>query len=238
MCRVSELKSIYDIMTAEKNMDKKNAIFLNKVLPKFPSVFHEWFLTTFLSPTKWYMARVAYCRTSAVISMVGYILGLGDRHGENILYDATNGDCVHVDFNCLFNKGEKFDCPERVPFRLTHNMVKAMGALGYEGVFRKSCEHTMKVMRSQKESLLSVLNTFLYDPLVEWKKDTKRSATNSSSEAMRILRNIDNRLRGITKHSMIKNTVLSIEGQVHHLIQEATDIDNLCQMYIGWAAYL
>ena len=50
------------------------------------------------------MARVAYCRTSAVISMVGYILGLGDRHGENILFDATNGDCVHVDFNCLFSK--------------------------------------------------------------------------------------------------------------------------------------
>ena len=30
----------------------------------------------------------------------------------------------------------------------------SQGALGYEGVFRKSCEHTMKVMRSQKESLL------------------------------------------------------------------------------------
>jgi phosphatidylinositol kinase/protein kinase (PI-3 family) len=38
------------------------------------------------------------------MSIVGYILGLGDRHGENILFDSTNGDCVHVDFNCLFNK--------------------------------------------------------------------------------------------------------------------------------------
>ena len=38
------------------------------------------------------------------MSMVGYILGLGDRHGENILFDSTNGDCVHVDFNCLFNR--------------------------------------------------------------------------------------------------------------------------------------
>lgn len=27
---------------------------------------------------------------------------LGDRHGENILLDTTNGDVVHVDFNCLF----------------------------------------------------------------------------------------------------------------------------------------
>ena len=41
------------------------------------------------------------------MSMVGYILGLGDRHGENILFDDTNGDCVHVDFNCLFEKVNK-----------------------------------------------------------------------------------------------------------------------------------
>ena len=51
-----------------------------------------------------YCSRLAYARTAAVMSMVGYILGLGDRHGENILFDSTNGDCVHVDFNCLFNR--------------------------------------------------------------------------------------------------------------------------------------
>ena len=51
-----------------------------------------------------YQARLAYCRTAAVMSMVGYTLGLGDRHGENILFDSVSGDCVHVDFNCLFNK--------------------------------------------------------------------------------------------------------------------------------------
>lgn len=58
------------------------------------------------------------------MSIVGYILGLGDRHGENILFDSNNGDTVHVDFNCLFNKGEQFEVPEVVPFRLTHNMVR------------------------------------------------------------------------------------------------------------------
>lgn len=29
---------------------------------------------------------------------------LGDRHGENILFDSITGDTVHVDFNCLFDK--------------------------------------------------------------------------------------------------------------------------------------
>ena len=33
------------------------------------------------------------------------MLGLGDRHGENILLDTTCGDTVHVDFGCLFDKG-------------------------------------------------------------------------------------------------------------------------------------
>lgn len=36
--------------------------------------------------------------------MVGHIVGLGDRHGENILLDAAAGDAVHVDFACLFDR--------------------------------------------------------------------------------------------------------------------------------------
>ena len=38
-------------------------------------------------------------------SGVGHVIGLGDRHTENILLDVTNGECVHVDFDCLFDKG-------------------------------------------------------------------------------------------------------------------------------------
>jgi Phosphatidylinositol 3- and 4-kinase len=45
------------------------------------------------------------------------------RHGENILIDTTCGECVHVDFDCLFDKGLTLLRPEIVPFRLTPNMV-------------------------------------------------------------------------------------------------------------------
>ena len=44
-------------------------------------------------------------RSCATWSAVGHILGLGDRHGENILIDVRSGECVHVDFDCLFDKG-------------------------------------------------------------------------------------------------------------------------------------
>jgi hypothetical protein len=29
---------------------------------------------------------------------------LGDRHGENILFEEGTGGILHVDFNCLFDK--------------------------------------------------------------------------------------------------------------------------------------
>jgi serine/threonine-protein kinase ATR len=49
--------------------------------------------------------------------MVGHMVGLGDRHGENILVDCCSGDVVHVDFSCLFDKGLTLQKPEMVPFR-------------------------------------------------------------------------------------------------------------------------
>ena len=51
---------------------------------------------------------------------VGYIIGLGDRHTENIMYDSRNGDTVHVDMNCLFNKvvkNFKKNCSKSIQFR-------------------------------------------------------------------------------------------------------------------------
>lgn len=52
------------------------------------------------------------------------------------------------------HKGETFDVPEVVPFRLTQNMVHAMGPMGTEGLFRQACEVTLRLMRDQREPLM------------------------------------------------------------------------------------
>lgn len=75
----------------------------------------------------------------------------------------------HTSF-LVFNLGLSFEWPEQVPFRLTHNMIEAMGATGVEGSFRKCCEVTLHVLRKEIDTLLSVLKPFVHDPLVEWSK--------------------------------------------------------------------
>ena len=47
----------------------------------------------------------SYARSTAVMSMVGYIIGLGDRHLDNVLIDMTTGEVVHIDYNVCFEKG-------------------------------------------------------------------------------------------------------------------------------------
>ena len=126
---------------------------------RHPPVFSEWFSRTFPDPQTWHLARLGYTRTTAVMSMVGYLLGLGDRHAENVMLDESNGDTVHVDLNCLFNKGDELKIPEVVPFRLTHNMVDAMGPTGVEGPFRVACEvgetlHFLSLFDCNHQSLL------------------------------------------------------------------------------------
>jgi FKBP12-rapamycin complex-associated protein len=114
--------------------------------------------------------RTNYTRSLAVMSMVGYILGLGDRHPSNIMLERHTGKIVHIDFGDCFEiamRREKF--PEKIPFRLTRMLTKAMEVSGIEGNFRTTCENTMRVMRDSKESLLAIMEAFVYDPLISFR---------------------------------------------------------------------
>ena len=85
----------------------------------------------------WLDRRTTYTRSTAVMSMVGYLLGLGDRHPSNLMLDRYSGKLLHIDFGDCFEASmnrEKF--PEKVPFRLTRMMDRAMEVSGIEGNFR------------------------------------------------------------------------------------------------------
>ncbi|KAL3814182.1 hypothetical protein ACJIZ3_015450 [Penstemon smallii] len=109
-----------------------------------------------------------YSGSVAAMSIVGHILGLGDRHLDNILIDFYSGDIVHIDYNVCFDKGQRLKIPEIVPFRLTQTIEAALGLTGVEGSFRANCEAVLGVLRKNKDIILMLLEIFVWDPLVEW----------------------------------------------------------------------
>lgn len=50
----------------------------------------------------------------------------------------------------------------QVPFRLTRDIIDGMGVTGVEGVFRRCCEETLSVMRTNKEALLTIVEVCFF----------------------------------------------------------------------------
>jgi serine/threonine-protein kinase ATR len=215
--------------------EKTAELFESRILTLFPAIFHDWFVESFPDPSAWFAARLRYTRSCAVMSIVGHVLGLGDRHGENILFEEDNGGTLHVDFNCLFDKGMTFEKPEMVPFRLTHNMIDAFGAYGYDGPFRRCCEITLTLLRGNEDALMTILETFLYDPTTDFiggKK--KRSHPDVPDTPQGVLDGVRSKTRGLLDGESVP---LSVGGYVEEMIKRATDQNKLARMYIGWCAF-
>tara|TARA_R110002050_G_scaffold92250_11_gene193095 strand:+ start:140 stop:1825 length:1686 start_codon:yes stop_codon:yes gene_type:complete len=118
----------------------------------------------------WLDRRTNFTRSLALMSMVGYILGLGDRHPSNLMLEQSTGKVLHIDFGDCFEVAmHRENYPEKIPFRLTRMLIAAMEVSGIEGNFRSTCEFVMRLLREHKESLMAVLEAFVYDPLVNWR---------------------------------------------------------------------
>lgn len=134
------------------------------------------------TPSIWLEKVKVYGRSVAVMSVIGYIIGLGDRHLDNILFDPSTGEIVHIDYNVCFENGRRLRVPETVPFRLTQNMYTALGVAGADGGFRIASENVMRVLRDNRETLLTLLEAFVYDPLVDWTKDATENLNKQMAE--------------------------------------------------------
>lgn len=147
---------------------KKRLRYMAVVWQMFQPVFRYFFVEQWPDATEWFTHQLAYSRSVAVMSIVGFILGLGDRHLSNVLVDAHTGEVVHIDFGIAFELGKLLPTPEHMPFRLTRDLVDGFGISGVEGVFRRSCEITLSVMRRHKDVLLTVVEVLLHDPMFNW----------------------------------------------------------------------
>lgn len=95
------------------------------------------------------------------------------------------GKIIHIDFGDCFEVAmmrEKY--PEKVPFRLTRMLVAAMEVTGIDGTYRHTCETVMQLMRTNRDSLLAVLEAFIHDPLLQWVLlDTKKPTLAGNGQA-------------------------------------------------------
>jgi hypothetical protein len=86
---------------------------------------------------KWYDAKMRYTRSVAVNSVVGHILGIGDRHCKNILIHQGTGEVVYIDFGIVFEQGKvsPLSCRPETKYSFTHDVyyISSIQALDTTG---------------------------------------------------------------------------------------------------------
>ena len=181
------------------------------------------------------------------------------------MIDKISAEVIHIDFGIVFEQGKNLGIPETVPFRLTRDIVDAMGVNECEGTFRRSCEATLQVLRKFTAEIMVILEVVIYDPLYKWSLSPhqarlKQTSARSDAEivrkmdagtavqadlntnqfsrdaAERALNRIRAKLSGFEDPSA--GDALSVEGQVHHLISEARALENLSRIFVGWSPWL
>merc|ERR1712039_768010 len=86
-----------------------------------------------------------FIRSSAGYCVITYILGIGDRHLDNLMV-TPQGRLFHIDFGFILGKDPK---PFPTPMRICKEMVEGMGGFsspGYQS-FKAKCCQAYKILR-------------------------------------------------------------------------------------------
>ena len=99
--------------------------------------------------------RQQYMKSCVGYCIIGYVLGIGDRHLENIMI-SKRGTIFHIDFGYVLGNEPKFFSPE---IRITPEMIDAMGGQQsrYYLDFQKLCQKAYSCIRRHAPILYVIL---------------------------------------------------------------------------------
>lgn len=97
-----------------------------------------------------------YIRSCAGYCVITYLLGVGDRHAENLLV-APSGHFFHADFGFILGRDPK---PFAPAMRLSKDMVEGMGGQGHKNyrAFQQYCYTAFMALRKSSNLILNLFS--------------------------------------------------------------------------------
>ncbi|KNC81333.1 hypothetical protein SARC_06333 [Sphaeroforma arctica JP610] len=118
------------------------------------------------------------------MSISHYVLGIGDRHLSNVMFDTSSGTIVGIDFgHSLGSATVTLPVPEFVPFRLTGQMTGFLHPHSANGLIRVAMVTAMSALHDQRNIILRIMDVFVHEPLAEWESMAKRQHTSGDTDA-------------------------------------------------------
>lgn len=158
------------------------------------------------SPESFFVLRRNFLSSFSVMNIANWILGIGDRHLNNVLMNKKNGKVIGIDFNMSFgNATRQLPIPELIPFRLTPQIVSVNNPLRTEGLIRTCMSHALRVFQLDQDISLAYLEIFIKEPLFDWSNLLEFSGESSTERTERQINDIKDKLNGINPIQLFEN---------------------------------
>ncbi|XP_024004594.1 transformation/transcription domain-associated protein isoform X2 [Eutrema salsugineum] len=219
------------------------------------SIFSQYMYKTSMSGSHLWAFKKQFAVQLAVSSFMSFVLQIGGRSPNKILFAKNTGKMLQTDFHPTYDSNGMIELNEPVPFRLTRNMQAFFSQFGVEGpLMSNMCSASQAVFSSkQKEHLRYQLAMFFRDELLSWfgRKPLGMPippaagvATMSSAELKhKVNSNVDEvigRIKGIAPQYFSEEDENSVEPPqsvqrgVNELVEAALSPRNLCMMDPTW----
>ncbi|KAL7864769.1 hypothetical protein AOLI_G00161890 [Acnodon oligacanthus] len=166
------------IAAIQRNQGGTTGAFRNNAL-------YEWLKEKCPLQEKQYQAMEKFVNSCAGYCVATYVLGIGDRHNDNIMI-TNQGNLFHIDFGHILGNTKSFlgVSRERVPFVLTPDFLYVMGRVKGESSlyfrkFKDTCIQAYLSLRCRSRLLLTLFSLMLLTGIPEL----------SAAQDLRYLRN-------------------------------------------------
>ncbi|KAJ1459750.1 kinase-like domain-containing protein [Pelagophyceae sp. CCMP2097] len=128
-------------------------------------------VATAQSPEALFSLRASFARSLGASSAACYLVGLGDRHLENMMLDRGDASIVHIDLAASFGLGASaLPVPEFQPFRLTAELRAALAPTDARQVISHHIAASLERLQAPRAraALLATLDVFVREPVLDW----------------------------------------------------------------------
>jgi DNA-dependent protein kinase catalytic subunit len=149
-------------------------------------------------PEAFLQLRGVCARSFAGLSICSYVLGLGDRHLENLLM-GPGGELVSIDFGYSFGMGTTLlPVPETMPFRFTRNLRAFLQPLGMTGQVHYAMVAALNCLRERRDKILDIMAIFANEPLMDWVARVNKEGAGAADQLVKSrVRVAELKLRGV-----------------------------------------
>ncbi|KAM6591803.1 hypothetical protein CsatA_014408 [Cannabis sativa] len=219
-------------------------------------IFSQYMYKTLLNGNHMWAFKKQFAIQLALSSFMSYMLQIGGRSPNKILFAKNTGKIFQTDFHPAYDANGMIEFNEPVPFRLTRNLQHFFSHFGVEGLIVSAMCAASQAVVSPKQSqhLWHQLAMFFRDELLSWSWRRPlgmpiaplvggSSSMNPMDFKQKVTTNVDNvinRISGIAPQYFSEeeeNTVdppQSVQRGVTELVEAALTPRNLCMMDPTW----